>query len=45
MTLQTTGTQNTSDYPDIPDGGLLCPDGAFVNFAAADVFAVTVFFN
>ena len=45
MTLQTTGTQNTSDYPDIPDEGLLCPDGAFVNFAAADVFAVTVFFN
>ena len=45
MTLQTTGTQNTSDYPDIPDEGLWCPDGAFVNFAAADVFAVTVFFN
>jgi hypothetical protein len=45
MKLLTTGTQNTSDYPDIPDEGLLCKDGAFVNFLAADVAALTVFFN
>jgi hypothetical protein len=45
MKLLTTGTQNTSDYPDIPDEGLLCKDGAFVNFLAADVTALTVFFN
>jgi hypothetical protein len=45
MTFQTSGTQNTSDYPDIPDEGVLCTDGAFVNFLAADVLALTVFYN
>ena len=45
MTLLTTGTQNTADYPDVPDEGLLCKDGAFVNFLASDVTAITVFFN
>ena len=45
LTLQTSGTAASSDYPDIPDEGLLCPDGAFVNFLAADVASFTVFYN
>ena len=45
MKIQTTGTQQTADYPDIPDEGLLCTTGAYMNFAATDVTAVTVFYN
>ena len=45
LTLQTSGTAASSDYPDIPDEGLLCSDGVFVNFLAADVAAFTVFYN
>ena len=45
MSLQTAGTQNTADYPDIPDEGILCSNGVFVNFLAADVAAFTVFYN
>ena len=35
----------TADYPDIPDEGVLCADGAYVNFTTTDVTAFTVFFN
>ena len=45
LTLQTSGTAASSDYPDIPDEGLLCSDGVFVNFLVADVAAFTVFYN
>ncbi len=45
MKLMTTGTAATADYPDIPDEGVLCADGAYVNFTTTDVTAFTVFFN
>ena len=45
MKLMTTGTAATADYPDIPDEGVLCSDGAYVNFTTTDVTAFTVFFN
>ncbi len=45
MKILTTGTEKTADYPDIPDEGLLCTTGAYVNFAVADVTAITVFYN
>ena len=41
----TTGTAATADYPDIPDEGVLCADGAYVNFTTTDVTAFTVFYN
>ena len=43
--IPTTGTAATADYPDIPDEGVLCADGAYVNFTTTDVTAFTVFFN
>ena len=45
MKIQTTGTEKTSDYPDIPDEGLVCATGAYVNFTATHVTALTVFYN
>jgi len=45
MKIQTTGGATSADYPDVPDEGLLCPDGAFVNFLATDVASLTVFYN
>ena len=45
MKLQTTGTAATADYPDVPDDGVLCTDGAFVNCLAASFTALTVFYN
>ena len=45
LQLLTTGTASSADYPDIPDEGLLCVEGAFVHYIAADVTAVTVFYN
>jgi hypothetical protein len=45
MQLMTSGTASTADYPDIPDEGVLCSDGAYVNFTTTDVTAFTVFYN
>ena len=43
--FMTSGTASTADYPDIPDEGVLCSDGAYVNFTTTDVTAFTVFYN
>ena len=43
MKLMTTGTAATADYPDIPDEGVLCSDGAYVNFTTTDVTAFKIF--
>jgi hypothetical protein len=45
MQIMTSGTASTADYPDIPDEGVLCSDGAYVNFTTTDVTAFTVFYN
>tara|TARA_R100000935_G_scaffold46107_1_gene69300 strand:- start:834 stop:1442 length:609 start_codon:yes stop_codon:yes gene_type:complete len=45
MQFNTVSNANTTEYPDIPDEGLLCKNGAYVTYSSETMSSLTVFFN
>jgi len=45
MQFNTVSNANTTEYPDIPDEGLLCKNGAYVTYSSETMSSLTVFFS
>ena len=44
MQFATVGSATTSEYPDVPDDGILFKDGGYVDFSPVNMSSITVFY-
>ena len=44
MQFNTVGSATTSEYPDVPDDGILFKDAGYVEYSAANMSSITVFY-
>ena len=44
MQFNTVASANTTQYPDVPDDGILFVDGGYVTYSVAGLSSMTVFY-
>ena len=45
MQFNTVASANTTQYPDVPDDGILCVGGGYVTYSVAGLSSMTVFYE
>jgi hypothetical protein len=44
MQFNTVGSATSSEYPDVPDDGILFSGGGFLDYSAANMSSITLFY-
>jgi hypothetical protein len=44
MQFNTVGSATSSEYPDVPDDGILFVGGGFLDYSAANMSSITLFY-